>query len=47
MTDQDIETMLEGLKLGAMAQSYRQMMVSNSSTQMTPQEIIGHMCLAQ
>lgn len=47
MTESETEIMLEGLKLDAMAQSYRETMRSRASTNITTQEIITHMCLAQ
>ena len=47
MTENETEIMLEGLKLDAMARSYREIMRSQASKDMTPQEIIAHMCLAQ
>jgi len=47
MTNSEPEIMLEGMKLNAMAQSYREIMRSQASTDMTTEEVITHMCLAQ
>ncbi|MGB0908009.1 MAG: IS21-like element helper ATPase IstB [Maricaulaceae bacterium] len=47
MTEHDIDIMLEGLRLTAMAESYKEIVRSRMVSDMTTPEVIAQMCLAQ
>jgi len=47
MTFDDIEILLSGLKLDAMANTLRELVISRSHIEMTPAEIIAQMCISQ
>jgi len=47
MTFDEIEILLSGLKLDAMANTLRELIISRSHIDMTPAEIIAQMCISQ